>query len=41
MMAKMAASVRIDNPALIVIGEVVKVRERLLWLAEEAKMRIG
>ncbi|MBN2982700.1 MULTISPECIES: uroporphyrinogen-III C-methyltransferase [Cohnella] len=38
---KLAAAMKLSNPALIVVGEVVKVRERLLRLDEEVRSRIG
>lgn len=38
---KLAEAMKLENPALIVIGEVVKVRESLLRLEAEAKLRIG
>jgi uroporphyrin-III C-methyltransferase len=38
---KLAEAMKLSNPALIVIGEAVKVRERLLQLQAEAVERIG
>lgn len=38
---KLAAAMKISNPAVIVIGEVVKVREQLLGLEQTVRSRIG
>jgi len=38
---KLLAATKISNPALIIIGEVVKVREQLLKLESEARSQIG
>ncbi|WP_151734051.1 uroporphyrinogen-III C-methyltransferase [Paenibacillus tengchongensis] len=38
---KLAAVMKISNPALIVIGEAVKVREQLLSLQQEVRAQIG
>lgn len=38
---KLAEAMKLANPALIVIGEVVRVRESLLRLEAEARLRIG
>jgi len=38
---KLAESTKVMNPALIVVGEVAKVREQLLALEAEADLRIG
>ncbi|WNS45365.1 uroporphyrinogen-III C-methyltransferase [Paenibacillus sp. MMS20-IR301] len=38
---KLAAAMKISNPALIVIGEVVKVREELLSLEQMIRSQIG
>ncbi|MNI78304.1 Uroporphyrinogen-III C-methyltransferase [compost metagenome] len=38
---KLAAVLRIGNPAMIIIGEVVLVREQLLGLAHAARSQIG
>ncbi len=38
---KLAAAMKITNPALIIVGEVVKVREQLLSLESTAKSQIG
>ncbi|WP_410511439.1 uroporphyrinogen-III C-methyltransferase [Paenibacillus sp. BR2-3] len=40
-MEKLLAVMNISNPALIIIGEVVKVREQLLSLESEARSQIG
>lgn len=40
-MHQLAAAVRLDNPALIVIGEVVRVRHELLQLERQAAAMIG
>lgn len=38
---KLAAAMRISNPAIIIIGEVVKVREELLSLEKTVRSQIG
>lgn len=38
---KLAAAMKISNPALIIIGEVVKVREELLGLEKVVRAQIG
>lgn len=38
---KLAAAMKISNPALIIIGEAVKVREQLLALENAARSQIG
>lgn len=40
-MHQLAAAVRLDNPALIVIGEVVQIRHELLQLERQAAAMIG
>ncbi|CAM3809051.1 uroporphyrinogen-III C-methyltransferase [Cohnella lubricantis] len=38
---KLAEAMKLENPALIVVGEAVSVRESLLRLEAEARLRIG